>query len=278
MKSIELVIPKVKLSNSEAYLAQYINQNPEIFITEKINDIAKKANVSTSTITRLSKKLGYQSLKDFQLEISNKHNFAKQNYDFIDETNTNAIINNLKLYHSYSLNETFDDLDSKEIDKLVAKMKVANKILLYGVGTSYMACRELANNLEKIGMDIILNTNYHQQLLHFAKLDQNSMVLLISKSGMSKEIQFLIQKSKENNIQCGLITSSLSFKNVDKVDYLLNFKTYEDNQKLTSISCKLSQLVVVDLIFMELFKTNIEQNAKNLEIGYDLIKEWNSTK
>ena len=278
MKSIELVIPKVKLSNSEAYLAQYINQNPEIFITEKINDIAKKANVSTSTITRLSKKLGYQSLKDFQLEVSNKHNFAKQNYDFIDETNTNAIINNLKLYHSYSLNETFDDLDSKEIDKLVAKMKVANKILLYGVGTSYMACRELANNLEKIGMDIILNTNYHQQLLHFAKLDQNSIVLLISKSGMSKEIQFLIQKSKENNIQCGLITSSLSFKNVDKVDYLLNFKTYEDNQKLTSISCKLSQLVVVDLIFMELFKTNIEQNAKNLEIGYDLIKEWNSTK
>ncbi len=278
MKSIELVIPKVKLSNSEAYLAQYINQNPEIFITEKINDIAKKANVSTSTITRLSKKLGYQSLKDFQLEVSNKHNFAKQNYDFIDETNTNAIINNLKLYHSYSLNETFDDLDPKEIDKLVAKMKVANKILLYGVGTSYMACRELANNLEKIGMDIILNTNYHQQLLHFAKLDQNSMVLLISKSGMSKEIQFLIQKSKENNIQCGLITSSLSFKNVDKVDYLLNFKTYEDNQKLTSISCKLSQLVVVDLIFMELFKTNIEQNAKNLEIGYDLIKEWNSTK
>jgi DNA-binding MurR/RpiR family transcriptional regulator len=85
MNSIKLFTANVKLTATEEYLLNWINDKPDLFIEYKTQEIAKAANCSTSAITRLARKLDYPSLKKMQIKAQEKMSEIKDNYQIISE-------------------------------------------------------------------------------------------------------------------------------------------------------------------------------------------------
>ena len=57
-------------SNSEKKVADYILLNEEVVPFKTIYEIADRVNVSVPTISRLVKKIGYGSFKDFKIDLA----------------------------------------------------------------------------------------------------------------------------------------------------------------------------------------------------------------
>ena len=57
-------------SSAEKKLADYIINNVEKIPTMTANELAESAGLSAPTVVRFSKKIGYQSLTDFKINIS----------------------------------------------------------------------------------------------------------------------------------------------------------------------------------------------------------------
>jgi RpiR family carbohydrate utilization transcriptional regulator len=278
MNSIKLFTANVKLTATEEYLLNWINDKPDLFIEYKTQEIAKVANSSTSAITRLARKLDYPSLKKMQIKAQEKMSEIKDNYQIISENNLSANIVNLNTYHSYAIKETLTDIDLDVIQWIVERILISPRIILFGVGSSKRACQELATNLIKIGFNVIFYEDIHIQLLNVPMLTKDDLVIMFSKNCQTREIRFLIDACYEYEIPSVVFTSNKNFLQKEKVTKVLTFVTYEQSQRITAISSKIAQLIISDLIYTEVFNHDYQKNISLVEHGTNLIAKWNTYK
>ena len=64
------------LSDSERHLLEYIYQHLDVIATLSIVKLSEDANVSTATIVRLMKKLGYDGYTSFKYALKEKHHLG----------------------------------------------------------------------------------------------------------------------------------------------------------------------------------------------------------
>jgi RpiR family carbohydrate utilization transcriptional regulator len=278
MNSIKLFTANVKLTATEEYLLNWINDKPDLFIEYKTQEITKAANCSTSAITRLARKLDYPSLKKMQIKAQEKMSDIKDNYQIISENNLSANIVNLNTYHSYAIKETLTDIDLNVIQWIVERILISPRIILFGVGSSKRACQELATNLIKIGFNVIFYEDIHIQLLNIPMLTKDDLVIMFSKKCQTREIRFLIDACYEYEIPSVVFTSNKNFSQKEKVTKVLTFVTYEQSQRITAISSKIAQLIISDLIYTEVFNHDYQKNISLVEHGTNLIAKWNTYK
>ncbi|PQP78803.1 hypothetical protein C6B38_03780 [Spiroplasma sp. ChiS] len=68
----------------------------------------------------------------------------------------------------------------------------------------------MSNNLEKIGINIICNKDFHTQLLTIPSLTEKDHIILFSKSGRTREILEILKNGIKYKIPITLITSNLN--------------------------------------------------------------------
>nr|CAK99624.1 conserved hypothetical protein [Spiroplasma citri] len=127
----------------------------------------------------------------------------------------------------------------------------------------------MSNNLQKIGINIICNKDFHAQLLTIPYLTEKDHIILFSKSGRTREILEIKYK-----IPITLITSNL---NCGYEKYLYNkiiFRTLEQVFHYSAVSSKITQLLFVDIIFNQIMERE-KQFKKLILHGTHIIKNWN---
>ncbi|AHF58321.1 MurR/RpiR family transcriptional regulator [Spiroplasma eriocheiris] len=268
-----LEFDRTKLTNVENAIFNFINENPNYFTTHTINEIAIKANVSVSGITRFVKKVGYHSLKLLQQYIYERNNFIKYNYSLSLNNELVGDINNNRIYYIYAINQTVDSLDHERINKVVDDIIKSRKVLLFGVGSSWIPCFELASNLNKIGIPAILSQDIHVHIANMSALTREDLIILISTSGTTNEIREIIRVSLANYLRVILITANehSEFKNI--IDNIIQFKTYDGDYKFNTMSAKVSELLIVDIIYSQLLKKYPGAERAVARAG-EMVKPW----
>ncbi|PIO84608.1 MurR/RpiR family transcriptional regulator [Pediococcus damnosus] len=74
------------LSTSEKYLWQYVQEHSDDIVNISIVELSEKANVSTATIVRTMKKMGYSGYTPFRQEAIRKLTNKKQDFKVLKET------------------------------------------------------------------------------------------------------------------------------------------------------------------------------------------------
>ena len=124
----QLENPKFKATKSEKTLIEYIKSDLDNIIYKSISIIAKESGVGEATITRFTKKLGFNGFQDFEVtlakEISNKKNTS---------------IINLHVHRDESVTETANKMLKSSINILEQKVKHIDLDLM-------CKCRDLIMN------------------------------------------------------------------------------------------------------------------------------------
>ncbi|ELL44914.1 MurR/RpiR family transcriptional regulator [Spiroplasma melliferum] len=262
------------LTSLEKYIAVEINKKPEYFLNNSITIISKKLGIATSTISRLSKKVGYRNFKEFKMFIYEKIKQIKSSFNFQYNDNLPNLIQKIKNINLYSVFETINNLDLLELENIINCIFISKRIFIFGVGSSSVICSELNNSLIKLGFNSYTSQDFHGQLLFLNLFNDNDLMILFSKSGCTREILELLKLSRKNNIKTVLITTKQQNINLLQSDYKILYYSYLDSTYFSTISSNVSQLIITNILITMLIEKNPE-SYKELQKNVILIDNWN---
>ncbi|WGI36826.1 MurR/RpiR family transcriptional regulator [Mesomycoplasma lagogenitalium] len=262
-----------KLTNTEKMIVNYAEKNPEKFYNFSIKQLASNVSTSISVISKLTKKLGFKSLKDMQFFIF--HNYLNLSKTIKDEKNrTSEILSKLFIQYKESIYQTAHLVDFNKIDLLVLKMIDAEKIFIYGVGSSYLSSYELSINLQKIGINAVSFNDFHSFLLISSQQkDKKTLIILFSKSCQTKEIRFIIDLFEKEKTDFFIITANKMIN--EKYSNTILYYTIEQSKRFVSISSKINQQFIADILFLLIQSKKINNFDKQYIDNLKILDKWN---
>ncbi|MBX9953503.1 MurR/RpiR family transcriptional regulator [Peribacillus frigoritolerans] len=258
-----------KFTKTEEELAHYILQRPEEVSQLTISQIAKKLHISPATITRFCQKLAFSGFNEFRHELKR----------FVDLRNTPKNMKNIKqvdyfakLYqdHLGIIDNTFHITTYDNIQKAVSFLTKANKIHVYGIGSSGIAAQEFKSKFFRIGLTVEAITDPHQSMMDAALSNENSVVIGISISGTTKEVISAVKIAKKQGA-CILVFTGDKNSELSQLGDLTLLVTSKNSMHMgQNISPLLPLLLLFDLLYTELvakdYKNRISIREKTLKV------------
>ncbi|MDW2891560.1 MurR/RpiR family transcriptional regulator [Mesomycoplasma ovipneumoniae] len=263
------------LTKTEKIIIKLAQENPQFFYQSNLKSLANKTQSSITLISNLAKKLSFSSFKEMQFhvyylflnsaQISNK----VKNQQKTDKNK--LIIEQLYKYYHNSLVQTLELVDLEKIQDFARKIIESKKIFIYGAGSSSIGASELAINLQKLGLNSVSFRDFHNFLL--VSVQSQALKILFSKSCKTKEINFVLKKFIENNDNFIVITAKKQIDIPNK--NLIFYQTLEQKNRFISISSKINQQFISDVIFFSVANLISEQYEENYKKNLEILKEWN---
>ncbi|WP_025755247.1 MurR/RpiR family transcriptional regulator [Mycoplasmopsis cricetuli] len=255
-----------QLTDYEKDVIKYLNSNPSEFVHISINQIAQNSNVSVGVISRLYKKLGFNSLRDLQFYVH--HRILVMHYidENLEKKNIKNFAQMLSQSYTYSIYKIIENLNNNDFEIIIQKISNSKSVRLYGNSISYFACDNLTTGLQKIGINAYFEKDFHTLLQKLNYFSSKEFFIIFSYSGTSKEVTFLTHCLKQQKIEYLLVTS---LTNDDKFHpYLINYSKQDIyNQNLLTSS--ISQHFIANLIL-----EYIKYRSKVLSQDF-WVEKWN---
>ena len=171
------------------------------------------------------------------------------------------------------MEETINLLDFSQLEKVVEAIQHANKVFLFGVGSSGVTAEDAKNKFMRIGMQVDASGNNHFMYMQAALLKKNDVAIGISHSGYSQETAHTLKIAKQNGAVTVALTHSLRSPITEHADFVLVNGNKQGKLQGDSIGTKIAQLFVLDLIYALLVQAEQERAVKTKQKTLDVILE-----
>ncbi|CAK1223017.1 MurR/RpiR family transcriptional regulator [Fructobacillus fructosus] len=241
-----------KYNQTEKKLIHYILKELNQAAQDTIQSMAKKTGVSTASISRFVKKIGFESYRDFSVALAS-YQQSKPPVDLFgeitDDDNTKAIRQKVFSGAQNALTMTSDALSSSTLDKALEWLISAKRVGFFGIGGSSIVAFNAYHKFLRTPIDVISHPDYDIQLMQAVKLTPQDTAVVISHSGRNDDTLFLAQKLKEHHVPFIAITSFSDSPLAKMADIVLLSLAEEVNYRSESMSSLIAQLTIVDTLF-----------------------------
>ncbi|WP_232697487.1 MurR/RpiR family transcriptional regulator [Brevibacillus daliensis] len=208
MSNIFLNIPAEtyqSLSESERYLLDYLHNHLESIPTMSIVKLSEEASVSTATIVRLMKKIGFDGYTSFKYDIKDQLHSAiySDSIQQIDSKIKQAIKKN-----EIEVMNTISMLNIGTIEDAIQKMYAAEKIYIFSRGFSEMPATEMTVKLQITGKNCENHTDPNIIRLLSKRLQNKELAIFISLSGETAELVEACKNLKIKQVSTITITAN----------------------------------------------------------------------
>lgn len=234
-------------SDKEKAIADYILQYGEQINNITITDLAKETGTSGSTITRFAKKIHCDSFVDMKIKLgSNKYDthIAKED----------GIFSYVYQYYNEVIERTKALIDKESIFKIVNEIKKARNIYIYGVGSSGLTGEEMMKRLMRMGFSVHCISDSHMMIINSSIVSEKDLVIGISMSGETEEINNSLKISRKNGAKTVSITSfeGNSINNYSDIMLIVYNPKFVDRNRF--VNSQFSTMYIIDLISLVLLE------------------------
>jgi len=212
--------------------AKTILQNIYKIPHSTITDVANMCYVSTATISRLCRKLNYESFADFKNDVTINLNYfnqdAKRLY-FDHQLPAKETINEGKeIFRDHfqnvihNLQDTYDSVQYEDLMKIVDKLHEAHRICFAGNFFTQSVSMQLQIELSYLGKDCVAMYPLAQQKELFKQLNHGDLIIVSSiAGGFFNDHPDAMRMITRTPAYVIVITQLESFAYSDKVDMIL---------------------------------------------------------
>lgn len=270
---------QTSLTKTEKKIASAILAQPEILSQNSLSEVAKQLDVGEATFIRFCRTLGFKGYTDFKLdlaiELATQEKRSNSIFDTdVSESDTPKEIA-VKLQSSLNnvIAETINLLDFQELEYVVEELQKAQRIFLFGVGSSGLTAEDAKHKLMRIGLQTDAVTNNHFMYMQASLLREGDVVIGISHSGYSDEVISALKIARKNHAKTIAITHHIRSPITNVADYVLINGNRQGHMQGDSIRTKMAQLFVLDLIYSLLVKAEPEKSIQQKQKTLDVILE-----
>ena len=260
------------LGEASRQVADYFRHNYAKVANSSLRNLSDKIGVSTATISRFARQLGFASFDQLKLallkEIDNTTNGDV-------ETNDNSLASARKTVNANiaALEGTLSFLTQDQIDHSVNLLLDANKVALCGLGSSNVIAKAAYHTFLRLPLTLIADNDYHMQLMSANKLTEHDVAIVISHTGNDTDILALVDLLSAHQVPIIAVTSyatSPLAKRVSDVFFSISEDTRYRSDALISMT---SQLAIFDVLYTELVRRMGLQSEKTIALVHQAVAQ-----
>ncbi|MGL6063628.1 MAG: MurR/RpiR family transcriptional regulator [Fusobacteriaceae bacterium] len=263
-------------TDSEKLISDYFLSNKETVIKLSSKKLGELTTTSPATIIRFSKKLGFSSLNELKLSLKLSPLEGEKNlrFKYLDkDLKTKDIIYGVKESIDSVMEKTVKLIDEKNLDKAINLLIKAKNIYIFSLGVSGLVGLDFYYKLIRINKKCTLHSDIHLQITSSVLMEEGDVALAISYSGETTEILTCVENARRSNIPIISITKASVNNELEKIsDITLKIPFVEKSLREGAMSSRISQLAVIDMIFIGIARNNFKDIEKKLILTRNAIK------
>lgn len=253
----ESVVPVIidhydDFTSVEKVIADYFIENrcKEDFSSKSIKE---RLFVSEASLSRFAKKCGFRGYREFvyRYEEGFINNSEKVSHGFQQVLNA---------YHQL-LNQMVDYVESEQIERFSALINNARHVLVFGIGSSGFAAKEMKNRFMRLGVLMEAVDQADEMRMQSVFQDQETLVIGISLSGKKEEIMFSLKQASKHGAKTVLITANKE-QEYPFCNEKIMVPSFHDLDAGNSISPQFPILVLLDICYNYFMHYGTEQDRR----------------
>ncbi|MDW8847461.1 SIS domain-containing protein [Erwinia sp. MMLR14_017] len=242
------------LGKKERSIARFIENNPDTLSTMCISDMSRFLKVSVSSITKVSKKLGFSGFHELKNNIGIELNSEEDDFHSFSgsEDNNGRLLEESFLSAILALQDSLSTVNREvfnQVAEILANLNGDNKLILAGCGGSGAICDDFHHKLLKIGMFSNVYHDAHLQQMAASLMKPGDILLGVSHSGKTSDIINMIKTAQENHAHTICLTNYLN----SPLSHLADFAMVSGvrNNPITgeNASTRIVHLTILDALF-----------------------------
>ncbi len=264
-------------TNTEKKVADYILEHIKDVIYMSITDLADACNVGESSVFRFCKTMDLKGYQEFKIALAHSLSLEEETPQLSNEITMQDTIGELssKILSTNigALTETFNLINEDDISNAIDCMINAKRIHFFGVGASLMTAMEAKNKFMRITNKTECSLDSHLQIMSAALLTEEDVAILISYSGSTKDTIEVAKTAKERGAKIISITRFAKSPLTNCSHITLLSGSNEGPLQGGSLSAKISQLYLLDILYAEYFKRTYKESVLNKETTVKAVIE-----
>lgn len=274
-----MYITKIKniysqLTGSEMKIADYILANKGNIEKMTSSELAEILEVGQSTIIRFSQKLGYKTFKQFVNDMANDTGATDETDGEVQlNDSTRITMGKIKDRYKELLDIAYDLNTDKEFEAVMESIQEAEHILVYGfLGTGSIASY-LSNSLIEMGFYSLYSSSVIEMKQRITLAKENDILILVSKTGETKEVIRLAEIAKKRGIRIVAITNMTKNSLAALADLHLKILSSIVKTRLQAYASSVELIYVIDTLILLLYKADYAKYRGKVEKYIEVVRE-----
>lgn len=237
-------------------------------------ELADKIGVSQSAVIKFISKIGFEGFTEFKVLLKAEGMVNKNEQEVLGhgsislesslEEVTKAIVGESIM----ALTDTLEQLNYEHIKTALDYINNAERIFIFGKGSSALPALDLSSKLIKAGLTAV----WYQDLdsLKAAALNgaEKDVFITFTFSGQTEEIISILESAKENNSIIITVTNNVNSIAANLATVTLEIISKETLVRTAAMSSLIAFFSIVDILFLGIIKYDLKNRLGKIQKVY----------
>lgn len=247
-----------QLTKAEKKVADYVLQNKNEVLYMSITDLADSCKVGDTSVYRFCRTMGLEGYQEFKMKLSISLSEQESGVSVNEPKEEETLASRIMDSHINAIKESYQLLDRKNLARLVDMMEEAQRVFFFGIGDSLLTAEEARNKFLRITAKVSCITDPHMQSMAASLTTEKDLIIIVSYSGSTKDNIHVAKVAKEAGAKIASITHFKKSPLTAYSDVILLCGSEEAPLEGGSMSAKIGQLYLIDLLYQEYYAKNYE--------------------
>lgn len=253
-----------QFTKAERKVADYVLQNKTEVLYMSITDLADACKVGDTSVYRFCRTMKQQGYQEFKMKLSLSLSEAEMSEEErSEEEGEEVLARKIMDLHMSAIRESYMLLDYRVINKIVHMIEDARRVFFFGIGDSLLTAEEARNKFLRITGKVACITDPHIQSMAASTANEEDLIVIISYSGATKDNIHVAKEAKRAGAKIASITHFKKSPLTAYSDAILLCGAEESPLDGGSMSAKMGQLYLIDLIYQEYYARNYRVCREN---------------
>lgn len=242
------------MSATERAVSDYLLSHQGEAMGLSIHQLAEKTFASPSTVIRMCQRIGFAGYKEFRQAVTCevavlRMSQEQERREITRSDSLDDIVDKVTGRNIMSLEDSKNYIDTDTLQHCVDLVREAKTVLLFGLGASLYAVRDLNLKLLRVNKPCVVNDDGRAQLLQAKNASQDDLAIVLSRSGETAEVIECMKALRERDVPIVTITRRGESRAAALSDYRLYTSDGDSDPEGEDMSTCISQLNIIDILF-----------------------------
>jgi len=249
------VIPTIEsvyttLTDSEKTIADFFINNVEEIDDFSANYISEKLHVSEASLTRFSKKCGFNGYREFIYNYKSNMSMGSN----IQRQLTKKVLAD----YDEILNKSYSLIDEEQIESIIKLFTDVKRVYFYGIGSSGLVATEMKSRFMRLGLYCDTLTDPDMMQMNSALVNQDSLIIALSISSKTPSLLSSLEQAYKNDAKIVLFTANINNKYEKVCHEIVSIATRKNLSYGNRISPQFPLLVILDIFYAYFLNSDVE--------------------